>query len=730
MRNKIIATLTLGLVMATTAVAKPRTQTQILDAARKVLHIEQSALNAGTLRHRAQGVETMKVLSQDEQLTVVGYEGGGYAIVTNDDLLPEIVGYSATKLDGEFENENFRWWWNMMHESAKQIVRRGVPAKAVRPNTNKYPAQVPQLMSTVWGQMEPYNSMCPLEYDRNGNVVGRTLVGCVATACTQIMNYLQYPTQGTGKYTDVQTTDAWGKPVPLTVDFADYTFDYSKMQDTYTPGSYKAEEAHEVAELSYACGVSFAMIYGTGASGTYLDSAAVSLKKHLGFPNIKYYSRGSYLEDKWMDIIFDELSHNRPVAYGGADDIFTIGGGGHCFVFDGYDANGLVHVNWGWYGRNDGYYDVNLLNPRIHSFKNQQDMVIGFGVPEAATGDKASLTLTGVLNPSDLDDLVEKSKSEGLRHVDLSAAELPDGILPAQAFYGSRLASIILPANTLSIGDGAFGYCSNLTQVTFPAASDGQSFIVEDNVIYTKDGKEVIEVLPYYYNKKGVMDDFTSLLTFRDGITAIHSYAMDGCFRIRGVEIPATVQKFGKRIFAHASSIKQVRMMSAVPAAALAGAFDALDAGYTRLVIPAGSWDMYSRAGEWRHFFALDNVVEKGTNIKARNVVRKVGEKNPELRYQMFGDYVMGEPVLTCEADENSPAGEYPIVVEKGTITAADVVLTNGVMRVVGDEEADGIVAVEQAEQQSSVYTLDGRKVNAARAQRGVYITKGKKVMK
>ncbi|MBO4883634.1 MAG: C10 family peptidase, partial [Lachnospiraceae bacterium] len=31
---------------------------------------------------------------------------------------------------------------------------------------------------------------------------------------------------------------------------------------------------------------------------------------------------------------------------------------GHCFVVDGIDNQGLYHVNWGWYGQYEGYFDI------------------------------------------------------------------------------------------------------------------------------------------------------------------------------------------------------------------------------------------------------------------------------------------------------------------------------------------------------------------------------------
>lgn len=724
--HKILFAL-LAFALSITVIAKPRTQQQKLEAAGKILQRQTTTANG---QHRVQATQQLQVLGEDDMLTVVGYKGGGYAIVTNDDLLPEVVGYSASTFAQEQENENFKWWCSMMRLSAQELVKQGTPAKVTRPDTNKFQAQVPQMLTTSWGQMEPFNNQCPLEYNKNGKVVGRTLVGCVATAATQVMNYLQYPTQGTGKHTDMQTNDAWGKPRPITVDFADYTFDYSLLQDTYTPGSYDKQEADEVAKLSYTVGVSFGMIYGTAASGTYLDSAAISLKKYLGFSKAQYYTRGNYDEPQWMNLIYQELSNGRPIVYGGADDLFTEGGGGHCFVFDGYDQRGLVHVNWGWYGKNDGYYDVSLLNPRIHSFKNSQDMIVGLDVPTSTSDADKNLVLSGEVSDATLYNIIERSKSEGLRKVDLSDATLVDGILPAKAFYGSRLQTIVLPANIKQIGDGAFGACRNLTEVRFPEASDDQQFLVEDNIIYTRDGKEVIEVLPYYQNSKLVIENFNSLLTFREGITDIHSHAMDGCFRVKGVVIPATVERIGKRVFANASSIKQIQSKTSTPALAQATAFSALDAGYTRLVIPAGTWDVYSRSGEWRHFFSLDNVSETGTNIKARNIVRMVGEKNPELRFQIFGEYVTGEPTLRCEADEFSPTGEYPIIVEMGTITANDVVLTNGVMRVVDNADTlEDIIADEHTD--VAIYRLDGQKVSDNHIQtHGIYIINGKKTLR
>ena len=53
---------------------------------------------------------------------------------------------------------------------------------------------------------------------------------------------------------------------------------------------------------------------------------------------------------EFVQAIYNELSMGCPVFMTGGD---------HAFVYDGYDENGLIHVNWGWAGLDDGYFDIN-----------------------------------------------------------------------------------------------------------------------------------------------------------------------------------------------------------------------------------------------------------------------------------------------------------------------------------------------------------------------------------
>lgn len=86
-----------------------------------------------------------------------------------------------------------------------------------------------------------------------------------------------------------------------------------------------------------------------------------------------------------MEIVSSELEEQRPILYCGQDPI----DGGHAFILDGINENGLVHVNWGWSGSGNGWYDINVLKPTSYGgsglgegegFNDSQSMVLVLNV--------------------------------------------------------------------------------------------------------------------------------------------------------------------------------------------------------------------------------------------------------------------------------------------------------------------------------------------------------------
>ncbi len=362
--NKHLIIITLALLVNITASAKQRTEQQLAQAA-------QSFLQSGASKGKAiKGKLTFTTPYSTPQLTVLNSSNGQGVIVANDDAFDPILGYTEDAIDPNNMAPAFQWWLTSVSQSMEKALADGTqPAKAEK--SSKYKEEVPELMTTRWGQQEPYYNLSPT-YTKNGRNEFY-VTGCVATAMAQVMKYYGYPKKGKGynKWT-FYPNGKNGAGTSVRVSFAT-EYDWDNMLDTYTKGSYNDTQATAVATLMKACGGSVSMMYAADGSGAYASDACLAMRKNFLYnQGCKYYTRSFMPKDVWMDIIYRELNDGCPILYGGA----TKDGSGHEFVFDGYDKNGFVHVNWGWDGTNDGFFDVKLLNSREGSFTEQQNMVI------------------------------------------------------------------------------------------------------------------------------------------------------------------------------------------------------------------------------------------------------------------------------------------------------------------------------------------------------------------
>ena len=295
---------------------------------------------------------------------------GGFVIVSADDRTTEILGYSsAGHFDTDQMPDNLKWW---LDGYVRQIEALGSSAKPVQKakvrGADSWEAISP-LIQTQWNQYYPYNKMCP---DINGYVLGdasfdtahlmtddqiyyHCVTGCVATAMAQMMYYYKLPVNCPDIPSYITERKSWTmKALEAT------TFAWDKMKKTYT-GSETDESADAVAKLMRYCGQAVEMDYNLQSYGG--SSAGLSpydMAHYFGFgKNAREVMRCSYPEKDWESMIYKELSAEspRPVFYRGSSN-----SGGHMFIVDGYDGNGLFHMNWGWGGMSDGYYVLSLAN--------------------------------------------------------------------------------------------------------------------------------------------------------------------------------------------------------------------------------------------------------------------------------------------------------------------------------------------------------------------------------
>ena len=269
--------------------------------------------------------------------------GKGYLVLSADDKAEPVLGYSN---DGCFDagsmNPAMLWW---LDEYATQIqcMRTDTDRKNDLPGGDapRHEAIAP-LLTTRWGQSAPYSNMCP----------PTCVTGCVATAMAQILNYHKMPVgKGSGSNSVVYNGETY------TFNFAEESFDWNNMLDSYSDIAYDEEQADAVAKLMFACGVGVNMKYGLFESSAVADGRA--FVDYFGFDQgiASFYRKYNTIDD-WNELIYNQLKDYGPVLYSGRGT-----DGEHTFVCDGYDGDDYFHINWGWNGNFDGYYRLTALTP-------------------------------------------------------------------------------------------------------------------------------------------------------------------------------------------------------------------------------------------------------------------------------------------------------------------------------------------------------------------------------
>ncbi len=291
---------------------------------------------------------------------------GGFVIVSNDDTTTPILGYADSgNFDPDNVPENMKAWLQGYADEIAWAKSHPVIAKASRRVASAVKTPILPLVQTKWNQDYPQNAFAPYYgvkgssyvYSTTGTEAGveewfNCATGCVATAMAQVMNYHQWP---------VTTTDIpfynWGRANVKLSGLPSFSFEWAHMKDNYSSG-YTSEEATAIARLMRYCGQSVQMDYGPESSASS-SIIAYALKNYFNYnTTAKFLSRSSYSYTNWIEILYNELSQNRPVLYGGQSS-----GGGHEFVCDGYQGEDYFHINWGWGGDSDGFFKLSVLNP-------------------------------------------------------------------------------------------------------------------------------------------------------------------------------------------------------------------------------------------------------------------------------------------------------------------------------------------------------------------------------
>lgn len=310
-------------------------------------------------------------------------EDKGFVIVSGDDRFPEIVGYSD---QGSYDEaqlpDNFKNYMNAYRAMVEAVDKGDVAAtrqlkevESLRSSVTS--TAVPPLLGNIaWGQGAPYYSYCPGDDDESCYSYP---AGCVAIAMAQIMKYYSYPS---ALQVDIPayTTKTLGIALNK-IPKGEETYEWNKMLDRYVTGEYAPYQWIDVACLVRDCGYAVKMDYTP--SGSSANITPYVLSHYFGYDAdlMQDVCRSSFTQAQWNALIDKELAAKRPVLYSGQSST-----GGHEFVCDGSDGDGLYHINWGWNGSLNGYFDLTVLNANyegassstsIDGYNRDCSMIIG-----------------------------------------------------------------------------------------------------------------------------------------------------------------------------------------------------------------------------------------------------------------------------------------------------------------------------------------------------------------
>lgn len=315
--------------------------------------------------------------------------GDGFVIMAADDAAHPIIGYAT---EGNFvvpqpKHALYHWLQKRVLEVAAINTAHAEPTEAIAKEWAQYLdnkasgkktagiASVSPLVQTTWDQEPYYNALCP-----SGSVTG-----CVATAMAQIMRYWNYPAQGTGasSYCDCSSGGFTNNYGTLSANYGTTSFNWSNMP-LHLNGNNP-----DVANLMYQCGVSVEMDYDPNGSGAWVIWADDSISAQRSYVNYFGYNpytiqglqRVYYDEATWTQILKNDIDAGRPIQYVGDDALQ----GGHTWVCDGYDQNGLFHMNWGWGGYGNGYFGIDYLNVGGYNPIEYEEALIGIQPPTNGT---------------------------------------------------------------------------------------------------------------------------------------------------------------------------------------------------------------------------------------------------------------------------------------------------------------------------------------------------------
>lgn len=286
----------------------------------------------------------------------------------------------------------------------------------------------------------------------------------------------------------------------------------------------------------------------------------------------------------------------------------------------------------------------------------------------------------------------------------------------ANAFLGcSQLQTIYLPCQLTSLDSKSFSRCSSLKYIAMPT---GQLSAVDAS-------------------EAALPNSGLTLFVNADDTEACRQHPIWGKYAVSTYTgIPVVTAKndtttYGRRLTSYSYTVEGAPITGTPAVSCEATATS-----------PVGNYDIAVASGSVitegvvyvPGFLTIDPA---SVTVTARSYTRQAGEPNPDfaVTYNRFynsenASVLLHQPVIECDADEQSPAGEYEIRVSGAEAENYVFTYVSGKLTVEGTVDAIETLQADDLSSTQPIYDLQGRRLSVPAKQlpRGTYIVGGRKV--